>query len=78
MIGAADDGEVGGFTAHAYRDFIDNHGVSSAAVMWADVRNRYYEDIIRIRPKTAKYRNGWRNRTASFLPGTKWWNGWSP
>jgi lysozyme family protein len=76
MIGCADDGAVGPYTAHAYTDFLKNHGLEDSATMWGDVRNRYYDQIIQIRPTNAKYRNGWRNRTASFLPGTPWWKGW--
>ena len=76
MVGCADDGEVGPYTAHAFADFLKNHGVSDTATMWGDVRNGFYDRIIRIRPTNAKYRKGWRNRTASFLPGTKWWKSW--
>jgi lysozyme family protein len=76
MIVCGDDGSVGTFTARAYADFLKNHGLEDSAQMWGDVRNQFYDKIIQVRPSNAKYRNGWRNRTASFLPGTKWWKNW--
>lgn len=77
MIGAADDGEIGSYTARAFDDYLANHGLAETARRWADVRNAFYDHIIAIRPGNARYRNGWRNRTASFLPGTSWWASWT-
>lgn len=73
MIGAADDGKLGRFTAQAYAEFVKHHGIEETARRWGTVRNAFYDNIIAVRPTNAKYRNGWRNRTASFLPDTKWW-----
>lgn len=73
MVGANDDGALGGYTARAYRDYVANHGLEATAYAYAKVRNAFYDSIIAVRPTNAKYRNGWRNRTASFLPGTPWW-----
>ena len=73
MIGVADDGKVGRFTAAAYAQFVQHFGIEETARKWGAVRNAFYDNIIAIRPANAKYRNGWRNRTASFLPGTDWW-----
>lgn len=77
MIGANDDGQMGPYTARAYRDFVANHGVDGAARAFAGVRNTFYDQIVKVRPTNSKFLNGWRNRTASFLPGTPWWNAWS-
>lgn len=76
MIGANDDGDIGPRSAEATLDYFANHGVEETARRWARVRNDFYELIIRRRPTNAKYRRGWRNRTASFLPGTPWWALW--
>ncbi|WP_181008617.1 glycosyl hydrolase 108 family protein [Sphingomonas montanisoli] len=76
MIGVNPDGNIGQLTAAAYDQFLKAHGLEKAAVMWAEVRNAFYERIIASRPTNAKYRRGWRNRTASFLPGTTWWKSW--
>jgi len=73
MIGANDDGQLGPYTAKAYRDYVANHGLEATAQNYALARNAFYERIIAVRPSNAKYRNGWKNRTASFLPGTPWW-----
>jgi len=76
MIGANDDGDIGPRTAEAYLDYLRNHGLEKTARDWAKVRDGFYDLIIRRRPANAKYRRGWRNRTASFLPGTAWWEQW--
>jgi len=73
MIGAHDDGDIGPFTAKLYRSYVASHGIEATARAYGKVRNAFYDNIIAIHPKNAKYRNGWRNRTASFLPGTSWW-----
>lgn len=77
MIGANDDGQIGPYTVRAYIDFVKDHGIPVSALSYADTRNMFYAQIIKARPTNAKYLNGWKNRTASFLPGTKWWASWS-
>lgn len=74
MIGANDDGKLGRFTAQAYAEYVQHHGLEATARQWGSVRNAFYDSIIAVRPTNAKYHNGWRNRTASFLPGTAWWS----
>jgi len=73
MIGANDDGQLGPYTARLYSSYLANHGVEATARAFGAVRNAFYDSIIAIHPSNAKYRGGWRNRTASFLPGTPWW-----
>lgn len=77
MIGAVDDGQVGRGTASAYAAYLAKQPIEKVAATWGDVRNAFYDRIIAAHPTNAKYRNGWRNRTASFLPGTAWWRAWS-
>lgn len=76
MITVADDGKIGQYTASAYAQFLDHHKLEETAEIWAGVRNAFYDRIIQARPINAKYRNGWRSRTASFLPDTRWWQAW--
>ncbi|RVT89510.1 glycosyl hydrolase 108 family protein [Sphingomonas crocodyli] len=76
MIGANDDGRMGPRTVAAFHQFVKAHGLMDAAVRWGEARAAFYERIIAVRPTNAKYRNGWRNRTASFLPGMDWWDKW--
>lgn len=77
MIGVGDDGKIGRFTVADYEDYIVEFGLEKTAQDWAKVRNEFYDRIIKIRPSNAKYRNGWRNRTAGFLPGTPFWKEWN-
>jgi hypothetical protein len=77
MVEVADDGKLGPYTARAYAEYLKDHGLEQSARDWANVRNAFYDRIIKVRPSNAKYRNGWRNRTASFLPGTAWWRNWA-
>lgn len=77
MIGAGDDGKIGRYTVQAFEDYIVNHGLEQTAVDWCDVRYAFYDAIIAKRPVNAKYRNGWRNRSAGFLPGTPFWQEWN-
>ena len=76
-IAVADDGQLGLYTARAFAEFLRDHGEEAAARFYGQARNAFYDQIIAARPGNAKYRNGWRNRTASFLPGTAWWAGWA-
>ncbi len=77
MIGVGDDGKMGRYTVAAYEDYLVDHGMEKTAQDWAEVRNAFYDLIIKKRPANAKYRNGWRNRTAGFLPGTAFWRAWN-
>lgn len=77
LIGVADDGVSGPATAAAYAAWIARLGEDAAAKAWAAARNAYYDLIIARKPVKAKYRKGWRNRTAHFLPGGAWWAEWA-
>ncbi len=77
QIGANDDGKIGRYTVQAFEDYIVNHGLEAAARTWCDIRYAFYDQIIKVRPTNAKYRNGWRNRSAGFLPGTPFWQAWN-
>lgn len=77
MIGAGDDGVIGRYTVDAYEDYLVEWGLEQAAKNYAAVRLAFYEQIIKVRPSNAKYRNGWRNRTNGFLPGTPFWKEWN-
>ena len=76
MIAVADDGAVGIFTVRTDVAYLREHGEDAAARAYGQARNDFYDRIIAARPSNAKYRNGWRARTASFLPGTAWWRSW--
>ena len=71
MIGVADDGKLGPNTARAYATWLE----ARQAEEWEGVRNAFYDRIIATRPANAKFRNGWRNRSAYFTPGDAggWW-----
>jgi lysozyme family protein len=73
MIVAGDDGQCGPYTAKAYHEFLDHHGIEAAANAYGQARNAFYDKIIAARPQNAQFRNGWRNRTAYYLPGSAWW-----
>jgi lysozyme family protein len=73
IIGANDDGAIGPFTAKLYRSYVANHGVNALAVTFCNARIDLYGKIIKAHPLDEKYRHGWSNRAASFLPGTAWW-----
>jgi lysozyme family protein len=77
MVGANDDGKIGRYFTADYEDYIVEHGLERAALDWAKVRYQFYDQIIAKRPSNAKYRNGWRNRTDGFLPGTAFWKQWN-
>ena len=76
MIGTGADGRIGQFTVAAFVDYLAQHGLEKSARDYGAVRNRFYDLIIARRPANRRYRNGWRNRTASFLPGTRFWRQW--
>jgi lysozyme family protein len=75
MIGAVDDGQIGRGTVSKYTAFLASMPIEKVAIKWAGVRNAFYDRIIAAHPTNEKYRNGWRNRSASFLPGSAWWRG---
>lgn len=70
MSHVIDDGIIGPNTINKYADMCE----TDRANEYAKLRYNYYDDIIRKNPSLGKFRNGWRNRTDSFKPGTKWWN----
>jgi lysozyme family protein len=69
MIGVADDGKLGPNTARAYATWLE----ARQAKEWEGVRNAFYDLIIDRKPANAKFRNGWRNRSAYFTPDSDWW-----
>lgn len=73
IIGSGDDGQIGPMTVRAYVAYVAAKGEKAAAQAYGDARNAFYDKIIALHPTNAQFRNGWRNRTASFLPGTVWW-----
>lgn len=73
MIGVTDDGVIGPATIAAYSTWLE----ARQAEDWARVRYDFYDQIIAVDPMKAKYRNGWRNRTDDYTPGTAWWKGWA-
>jgi lysozyme family protein len=76
MCAVGDDGKIGRFTIEGYEDYVLDKGLEQTAKNWCAVRYAYYDLIIKRKPTNAKYRNGWRNRAAGFLPGTPWWAKW--
>ena len=71
------DGSIGQVTIAAYIAWIARIGREAAARAYAAQRYAYYEATIRLHPEDAEFRNGWRARTDSFLPGTTWWASWT-
>ena len=67
------DGQCGPGTAAAFAAWIGRVGEEAAARAYADARNAFYAQICAVHPANAKFLNGWRNRSNSFLPGTAWW-----
>lgn len=73
IIAVGDDGQCGQRTADAFHEYLAHHGVEGAANAYGIARNAFYDQIIAARPQNAQFRNGWRNRTAYYLPGSGWW-----
>ena len=73
LVGVDDDGVIGHATAIAFDAWIARLGLEGAAKAFAADRLAYYEAVIRSKPEQAENRNGWRNRTNYFLPGSPWW-----
>jgi lysozyme family protein len=80
MVGAKADGINGPATAAAYRAWRTARSEEDAARAWGRVRDGFYERIAGNEgpndPDRA-FLKGWKNRTASFLPGTPWWRAWA-
>jgi lysozyme family protein len=80
MIGVLQDGSIGPKTQDAFAAFIAAHGEDGAATIWAGVRDAFDHALATNEgpndPDRIFY-HGWLNRTASFLPGTRWWAQWS-
>jgi lysozyme family protein len=74
MVGVADDGQCGPYTAKAFHEYLGHKGLESTATEWAEVRNSFYDLIISKRPQNAMFRNGWRSRTDYYRPGSVWWS----
>lgn len=77
MVVCADDGHIGPRTVAAYEDYVVEHGLRQTAIDWCNIRYAFYDLIIARKPSNAKYRNGWRNRSAGFLPDTPFWRQWN-
>lgn len=73
LIGVKDDGIIGHGTATAYAAWIGHIGLVAAATAFAEDRMAHYARIIHDKPEQAENRNGWKNRTDYFRPGTPWW-----
>ncbi|WP_174290994.1 glycosyl hydrolase 108 family protein [Sphingomonas bacterium] len=75
LVGVADDGQAGAASAAAAARWYGLLGEGPAARAYAKARNDYYDRIIAARPANAKYRNGWRARSAYYTPGDAagWW-----
>ena len=76
MIGANDDGKIGTESINKTKAFFEKHGEEQAARLWGAVRDKFYTQIATNEGPNDPDRiflKGWKNRTASFLPGTTWW-----
>lgn len=76
LVGCPSDGIVGNALVGGFAKFTADE--ANAASAWGVERNRYYDRIIAANPANARFRNGWRNRTAWFLPDDPggWWKAW--
>jgi len=76
LIGANIDGQIGPATVDRYNAWLDAQSLDTAARAWAALRNHYYDEVIAAKPYNMKFRDGWRNRTAYFLPSHPegWWD----
>lgn len=75
LVGVSADARLGPATEAAYGKWLAAHSLEEAAQLWADQRNAFYDLIVHQKPQNAKFLKGWKNRTAYFLPGTPWWQG---
>lgn len=80
LVGARADGRLGPATAAAYRAWRARLSEDDAARAWGKVRDSFYERIATNDGPDDPDRiflKGWKNRTASFLPGMSWWSAWA-
>jgi len=80
MIGAPDDGVLGPVSVGFYLTWRKSISEEDAARRWGAVRDAFYTQIATNEgPKDPDriFLKGWKNRTASFLPGTPWWAEWA-
>jgi hypothetical protein len=80
MLGVKADGVLGPATAATYRGWRTRLGEEEAARAWGKVRDGFYERIASNdgpNDPDRVFLKGWKNRTASFLPGTPWWRAWA-
>jgi lysozyme family protein len=76
MIGAEPDGHFGTNSVAAYTGWRSPRTEEDASRQWGAVRNAFYDQIAANEGPNDPDRvflKGWKNRTASFLPGTPWW-----
>jgi lysozyme family protein len=72
--GVEADGHIGPKTIAAVKAASED--LPAFAQKFATERQNHEAAVIRAKPVKAKYRNGWNNRTKSYLPGTPWWASW--
>lgn len=68
MVQVADDGQLGPQTVAAFTGYVGQHGEEATAKRFGQIRDAFYASL-----NQPRFLKGWKNRTASFLPGTKWW-----
>lgn len=76
MIGTGDDGDIGPATIKAYKAYRLKNNEEAAARAFGAQRDAFYTKLATNEGPNdpdKKFLNGWKNRTASFLPGTAWW-----
>ncbi len=76
LVGTADDGVIGPYTAAAFYEWVEALGAEGAVERTAAWRRDFYRDIVRRRPQNAIFLQGWLNRANHYLPGTEWWKTW--
>lgn len=72
--GTDDDGHIGSKTVLAVAKASQDQ--AAFAERMAAERAAHEAKVIKAKPVKAKYRNGWNNRSKSYLPGTPWWKSW--
>lgn len=73
MVGANEDGQIGGYTVSEYRSYKAEFGLEEVARHWSLSRHAFYDLLVRKRPSQAIFAKGWSVRVDSFLPKTTWW-----
>lgn len=56
---------------------VDRDGVEKMVRAYFDVRENFYDLICDRNETLRQFRQGWRNRSLSMLPGTEWWELWN-